>query len=52
LLAGLFVYRSKVEHAGALSIRVARFDALPGDQAAASFSQGFAADLAQIVTSA
>jgi len=51
LLAGLFVYRSKVEHAGTPSIRVARFDTLPGDQAAASFSQGFAADLAQIVTS-
>lgn len=51
LLAALFVYRSKADHAGAPSISVARFDTLPGDQAAASFSQGFAADLAQIVTS-
>gem|GEM_PF-1288882 len=51
LLAGLFVYRSKADHGGAPSIRVAAFDTLPGDQAAASFSQGFAADLAQIVTS-
>ena len=51
LLAGLFVYRSMVDHAEAPSIRVARFDTPPGDQAAASFSQGFAADLAQIVTS-
>ena len=50
LLVALFVYRSKVDH-GAASIRVARFDTLPGDDAAASFSQGFAADLAQIVTS-
>ena len=51
LLAAFFVYRSKAHHAGAPSIRVAAFDTLPGDQAAASFSQGFAADLAQIVTS-
>jgi tetratricopeptide (TPR) repeat protein/TolB-like protein len=51
LLAGLFVYRSKADHGAASSIRVAAFDTLPGDQAAASFSQGFAADLAQIVTS-
>ncbi|HEX3950540.1 MAG TPA: TIR domain-containing protein [Steroidobacteraceae bacterium] len=51
LLAALFVYRSKADHAGAPSIRVARFDTLPGDQAAAFFSQGFAADLAQIVSS-
>lgn len=51
LLAGLFVYRSKADHAGAPSIRVAAFDTLPSDEAAASFSQGFAADLAQIVTS-
>jgi tetratricopeptide (TPR) repeat protein/TolB-like protein len=51
LLAGVFFYRSKVDHGGAPGIRVAAFDTLPGDQAAASFSQGFAADLAQIVTS-
>ncbi len=51
LLAGFFVYRSKAGHGGASSIRVDAFDTLPGDQVAASFSQGFAADLAQIVTS-
>ncbi|MFI4970199.1 MAG: TIR domain-containing protein [Lysobacterales bacterium] len=51
LLAGLFFNRPKVDRGGASSIRVAAFDTLPGDQAAASFSQGFAADLAQIVTS-
>jgi tetratricopeptide (TPR) repeat protein/TolB-like protein len=51
LLVGLFVYRSKASPGGASSIRVAAFDTLPGDQAAASFAQGFAADLAQIVTS-
>ncbi|OOG60182.1 TIR domain-containing protein [Rhodanobacter sp. C03] len=51
LLAAFFVYWPKVDHGGAPSIRVAAFDTLPGDQASASFSQGFAADLAQIVTS-
>lgn len=51
LLAALFIHRSKVDHGREPSIRVAGFDTLPGDQAAASFSQGFAAVLAQIVTS-
>jgi tetratricopeptide (TPR) repeat protein/TolB-like protein len=51
LLAGFFVYKSTIDHAGAASIRVARFDTPPGDEPAAAFSQGFAADLAQIVTS-
>jgi tetratricopeptide (TPR) repeat protein/TolB-like protein len=51
LLVGLSLYRLRDHCVGAASIRVASFDTLPGDQAAASFSQGFAADLAQIVTS-
>jgi tetratricopeptide (TPR) repeat protein len=50
-LAGISVYRSKLDHAAAPSIRVVKLDTPPGDEAAASFSQGFAADLAQIVTS-
>lgn len=51
VLVGTFLFRSKPAHGGAPSIRVAAFETPPGDQAAASFSQGFAADLAQIVTS-
>lgn len=51
VLTGVFFFRSKPEHGGAPSIRVAAFDTPRGDQAAASFSQGLAADLAQIVTS-
>lgn len=51
LLSTFLLYRPKAEHGAAPSIRVAAFDTLPGDQAAASFSQGFAADLAQIATS-
>lgn len=49
LLAAALVYRSDIKQPTDPSIRVASFKTPPDDQVAAAFSQGFAADLAQIV---
>ena len=51
LATGLLALRSRSNHSATLSLRVAPFDTVPGDAVAASFSQGYAADLAQIVVS-
>ncbi|MGH8114917.1 MAG: TIR domain-containing protein, partial [Rhodanobacteraceae bacterium] len=51
LLVAFVVYRTGGDHPTEPSISVAPFKTPPNDQVAASFSQGFAADLAQIVGS-
>ena len=51
LLLAFFAHRIGADHATQPSISVAPFETPPGDQIAASFSQGFAADLAQIIVS-
>lgn len=48
LLAFLLFHRMGDQPAGAPSIHIARFEMPAGDQAAIAFSQGFAADLAQV----
>lgn len=49
LLVAFIVHYEGMDRSGPPSIRVAPFKTPPNDQVAASFSQGFAADLAQIV---